>query len=462
MARTLAAVAREVQGRLVGVDQSFGAVTTDTRALGPGSLFVAIPGDRFDGNDFVDEALTKGAAGALVSRVAASALPQIEVRDSRRALGAMARAWRASFSIPAVAVTGSSGKTTVKELIAAILGVSRSICVTQGNLNNDIGVPLTLMRLTVEHDAARRRARREPRRRDRLPRAARAADGRRHHERGRGASRGLRLAARRLCRQRRAARSLAARRHGGHQRRRSVPQRLGRALALRIHRHVRFCAERRLPRARRAAASWRRARSSACACPTARRPTSGCRLLGRQNVANALAAAAAAQAVGASTDDIVAGLARAMPVRGRLRAVPGRNGATIIDDSYNANPGSVHAALDHLAGSAAGGSSCSATWPSSGRRRRRCTRRSASTRAAAAICCSRSASSRAKRRRRSARRAAASPTSRRRELRSIRLLASDTTVLVKGSRVMGLDRLVQGARSRRHEGALMLSTSPTI
>jgi UDP-N-acetylmuramoyl-tripeptide--D-alanyl-D-alanine ligase len=72
-------------------------------------------------------------------------------------------------------------------------------------------------------------------------------------------------------------------------------------------------------------------------------------LLGRQNVANALAAAAAAQAVGTSTDDIVAGLARAVPVRGRLRAVPGRHGATIIDDSYNANPGSVRAALDHLA-----------------------------------------------------------------------------------------------------------------
>jgi UDP-N-acetylmuramoyl-tripeptide--D-alanyl-D-alanine ligase len=72
-------------------------------------------------------------------------------------------------------------------------------------------------------------------------------------------------------------------------------------------------------------------------------------LLGRGNVANALAAAAAAQAVGASTEDIVAGLARAAPVRGRLRAVAGRNGATIIDDSYNANPGSVHAALDHLA-----------------------------------------------------------------------------------------------------------------
>ena len=153
MARTLAAVAREVQGTLLGADRSVAVAPTARRGLGRESFSPAPRGDRSDGNDFVDEASAKGAAGALVSRLATSPLPQIEVRDSRRALGAMARAWRASFSIPVVAVTGSSGKTTVKELVAAILGVSRSICVTQGNLNNDIGVPLTLMTLTEEHDA---------------------------------------------------------------------------------------------------------------------------------------------------------------------------------------------------------------------------------------------------------------------------------------------------------------------
>ena len=78
MARTLAAAAHEVQGRLVGADQPFGVVTTDTRALGPGALFVAIPGDRFDGNDFIADAFAKKAAGALVSRLAASPLPQKE------------------------------------------------------------------------------------------------------------------------------------------------------------------------------------------------------------------------------------------------------------------------------------------------------------------------------------------------------------------------------------------------
>ena len=153
MTRTLAAVARETQGRLIGEDGGFGAVTTDSRALTEGSLFVAIAGDKYDGNDFVRDAHAKGAAGALVSRTANLPLAQVEVRDTRRAFGVLARAWRANFAVPVVAVTGSSGKTTVKELVASILSVSRSVCVTQGNLNNDIGVPLTLMRLGLEHDA---------------------------------------------------------------------------------------------------------------------------------------------------------------------------------------------------------------------------------------------------------------------------------------------------------------------
>lgn len=153
MSRTLGALAREVKGTLVGADAPFGAVSTDSRTLSSGALFVAIAGDRFDGNDFVADAQTRGAAGALVSRRTSSSLPQIEVRDTRRALGLVAKAWRTTFAVPAVAVTGSSGKTTVKELVAAILRVSRAICVTEGNRNNDVGVPLTLLTLTDQHDA---------------------------------------------------------------------------------------------------------------------------------------------------------------------------------------------------------------------------------------------------------------------------------------------------------------------
>lgn len=348
MARTLAAVAREVQGRLVGADRPFGAVTTDTRKLGPGALFVAIPGDRFDGNDFIAEAQAKGAAGALVSRLASSPLPQVEVRDSRRALGAMARAWRASFSLPVVAVTGSSGKTTVKELVAAILGVSRSVCVTQGNLNNEIGVPLTLMRLEAEHDAlvvelgANHVGDIDYLAGLAQPTVGIITNAAAAHLEGFGSLRGVCVGKGELL------------------------DHLPRAGTAVINADDQFRDD------------WVARSRCEFTVTFGFAPNADCRvvgepqfmgtgsefrmrlpdgeeadvwlpLLGRQNVANALAAAAAAQAVGASTEDIVAGLARAAPVGGRLRAVPGRLGSTVIDDSYNANPGSVRAALDHLA-----------------------------------------------------------------------------------------------------------------
>lgn len=348
MARTLAAVASEVAGRLVGADRSFAVVTTDSRVVGSQALFVAIPGDRFDGHDFINQARAKGAAGALVSRLATSSLPQVEVRDTRRALGAMARAWRASFSIPAVAVTGSSGKTTVKELIAAILGVSRSICVTEGNLNNDIGVPLTLMRLTAEHDAlvielgANHAGEIDYLAGLAQPTVGVITNAAAAHLEGFGSLRGVCVAKGELL------------------------DHLPRAGTAVLNADDPFYGD------------WAARSRCEFTVTFGFAPTADCRvvgephfaatgaefrlqlpdgdqadvwlpLLGRQNVANAAAAAAAAQAVGASTEDIVVGLARATPVRGRLRAVPGKGGATIIDDSYNANPGSVCAALDHLA-----------------------------------------------------------------------------------------------------------------
>jgi UDP-N-acetylmuramyl pentapeptide synthase len=141
MARTLAAVAEKLDARLIGDDAGFASVSIDTRKLDDGDLFIAVKGDKFDGNDFVVDAHAKGAAGALVSRRAETELPQVKVKDTRVAFGRMARAWRENFGIPVVAVTGSNGKTTVKELIASILSCRYNICVTQGNLNNDLGVP---------------------------------------------------------------------------------------------------------------------------------------------------------------------------------------------------------------------------------------------------------------------------------------------------------------------------------
>jgi UDP-N-acetylmuramoyl-tripeptide--D-alanyl-D-alanine ligase len=446
MARTLSAVAREVKGRLVGADQPFGPVTTDTRTLGSGSLFVAIPGDRFDGNDFVAEAAAKGAAGALVSRLAASPLPQIEVRDSRRALGAMARAWRASFSIPVVAITGSSGKTTVKELVAAILSVSRPICVTQGNLNNDIGVPLTLMRLDGEHAAAViELGANHLGEIDYLASLAQPTVGiitnaAAAHLEGFGSLRGV-------C-----------------QGKGELLDHLPRAGTAVLNADDQFRSD-WVARSRcEFTVTFGLAENADCRVlgepdylptgsefrmhlPDGAEADVWLPLLGRQNVANALAAAAAAQAVGASIEDIVAGLARAAPVRGRLRAVQGRKGATIIDDSYNANPGSVHAALDHLAvlrgrrilvfgNMAELGPSAPALHKEIGEYARgRCDLLLAIGDLASEAAAAFGADGRPVADIEAAR-AALDP-----------LLASDVTVLVKGSRVMGLDRLVKTLES---------------
>ena len=216
--RTLAAVAQQVSGTLLGADAAFGRVSIDTRKLDAGALFVAIPGERFDGNDFISDAHASNAAGAVVSRPADVPLPQVRVSDTRNALSGMARGWRKNFPIPVVAVTGSNGKTTVKELIAGILGGSRDVCVTRGNLNNDLGVPLTLMGLADHHEVlvielganhageiAALRPTGRPHRRG-------------HHQRRRRTPGGLRLHRRRRAGQGRTARSPACRGDGDTQR----------------------------------------------------------------------------------------------------------------------------------------------------------------------------------------------------------------------------------------------------
>ena len=127
-------------------------VSTDTRAIRDGDLFVALRGERFDGHEFVAQAKQAGAVAAVVdSAVAGADIPQLVVEDTVEALAALAAAQRDESRAQFVAVTGSSGKTTVREMTGAILGNGGPVLVTQGNLNNHIGVPLTLFRLTPEH-----------------------------------------------------------------------------------------------------------------------------------------------------------------------------------------------------------------------------------------------------------------------------------------------------------------------
>ena len=151
---TLTMVAESVSGTLVGADRPFESVSTDTRTLQPGQLFFALTGERFDAATLVEEASRRGAAGAVVARRQTCDLPQVEVPDTRRALGLLAKSWRERFPISVIAVTGSNGKTTVKEMLDSILSLKAPVLATQGNLNNEIGVPLTLFDLDDSHHFA--------------------------------------------------------------------------------------------------------------------------------------------------------------------------------------------------------------------------------------------------------------------------------------------------------------------
>jgi UDP-N-acetylmuramoyl-tripeptide--D-alanyl-D-alanine ligase len=152
---SLDTVLKATQARVVGAaPEVFRGVSTDTRTLTAGSLFVALRGERFDGHEFVGEALQRGAGGALVSRESGDGGPLLVVPDTLAALGSLAAAHRASFSIHMVAVTGSTGKTTTKEMIAAILSQGWRTARTPGNYNNEIGVPLALLDLDASHRAA--------------------------------------------------------------------------------------------------------------------------------------------------------------------------------------------------------------------------------------------------------------------------------------------------------------------
>nr|WP_154325314.1 UDP-N-acetylmuramoyl-tripeptide--D-alanyl-D-alanine ligase [Pantoea sp. 201603H] len=154
IALSLQMLAGIVSGELVGNDLTFAEVTTDTRKVTPGSLFIALKGERFDAHDFIKDAIGRGCAAVLVSRRLPLDIPQVVVADTRIALGKLAAWVRQQSKARVVALTGSSGKTSVKEMAAAILRECGETLYTAGNLNNDIGVPLTLLRLTEQHQYA--------------------------------------------------------------------------------------------------------------------------------------------------------------------------------------------------------------------------------------------------------------------------------------------------------------------
>jgi len=140
-----------LNAKMLGESVALLGVSINTRTLKPGELYVAIAGDRFNGHDFVKAAEEAGAAAILVQENVVSDLPQLMVADTQAALGQLGRFWAARFGIPTIAITGSNGKTTVKEIIASILAQQGPVLATKGNLNNELGVPLTLLGMRSEH-----------------------------------------------------------------------------------------------------------------------------------------------------------------------------------------------------------------------------------------------------------------------------------------------------------------------
>ena len=151
MNATLSFAAEAMSGELHGADGSFSGISTDSRSIHAGELFFALSGPNFDGGKFVSDAKSKGAAGAVVATRVGDELSQIEVDDTRLALGRLSAAWRDQQSLTVVGITGSNGKTTVKELVAACLSRVDATLATEGNLNNDIGMPLMMSRIDASH-----------------------------------------------------------------------------------------------------------------------------------------------------------------------------------------------------------------------------------------------------------------------------------------------------------------------
>ncbi len=348
----LSEVAVPLNAHVVGADVAFNAVSSDSRAIQPGQLFVALSGPRFDGHDYLADVAGKGAVAALVEHAVANApLPQLVVADTRLALGQLGALNRQAFKAPVVAITGSSGKTTVKEMLASILheGLQGPVLATRGNLNNDLGAPLTLLQLAPEHVAA-------------VIELGANHVGEIAYTVG-------------LTRPQVAVLNNAGTAHVGEF---GGPEKIVQAKG-EIIEGLSDTGVAVLNLDDPAFSVWqqraqgRNVRSFALLNPAAdvyaselKRDTRGCsaftlhsvsgqvrvqlNLLGEHNVANALAAAAAALVLGVAVAAIKTGLENLQPVSGRTVAQIGRNGLRVIDDSYNANPTSVCAAIDILAG----------------------------------------------------------------------------------------------------------------
>jgi len=151
---SLSQIANVTDGKLAGSDCSVRGHSTDTRTVAAGDVYFCLRGDNFDGHNFAQDAIDKGASAIVCEKELQADVPQLIVADTRRAFGRFAMLWREQFSKPVIGVTGSNGKTTVKQLLGCIFNQAGNVHYTRANDNNEIGVPQTLLGLDIEHDFA--------------------------------------------------------------------------------------------------------------------------------------------------------------------------------------------------------------------------------------------------------------------------------------------------------------------
>lgn len=348
--RELATALRAViQGGDASADNvTFARVNTDTRSIAGGDLFVALKGERFDAHDFLATAAAAGAVAAVVERVDNSVdLPQLLVKDSTRALGEIAHLQRLQYQGPLVALTGSCGKTTVKEMIATVLQQKAPVLVTRGNLNNHIGVPQTL--LTMQADARYAVIEMGASGLGEIdylaglaePTVALVNNVMAAHLQGFGSEAGVAAEKSTIYRH--------LRENGTAVINLDEPYAAGWLATLQQTR----------PDVRLLTFSDRQSEADVTATDISLNDQGRYEfmlhagddsvrvqlpMMGRQNVNNALAVAACCLAVGASLQEIAAGLGKVQPVKGRMLPRQGVHQSLVIDDTYNANPGSVKAA----------------------------------------------------------------------------------------------------------------------
>ncbi|MDD5299628.1 MAG: UDP-N-acetylmuramoyl-tripeptide--D-alanyl-D-alanine ligase [Gallionella sp.] len=355
----LSQAAQALGARLIGADVRFAAVSSDSRKIRPGDLFIALRGEKFDGYEFVAGAVQDGAVAALVNADSYAAHPSIApsppllvVEDTRLALGQLAAYWRRQFDIPLVAITGSNGKTTVKEMLAGILriaaGKEDGVLATQGNFNNDIGMPLTLLQLNAQHRyAVIEMGMNHPGEIDYLthiacPDVALINNASGAHLEGLGSVEAVAQAKGEIFAGLKPQGTALINADDSY-----AP--LWRALAG-SHTLLEFGLGDRCAQAD-VSGQWQP--QGAGLHLDVQTPSGNfsadLQVPGAHNARNALAAIAAAVALNVPLETIAAGLEKFGGVAGRLQRKAALHGAVVIDDTYNANPASMRAAIGVLA-----------------------------------------------------------------------------------------------------------------